>query len=125
MRKCRVFSCKIMENSGPVGTIIEDGVNQCMTARYTAFGTIDLSYGNYGYVATPIGTTSAANGLAILSNNQPVVVGLAQLAPGDEFAIARYNTNGTLDTTFNNTGIATKSIGAGACAYNIIDRFIW
>lgn len=116
-----------IQNNGEflvAGSVTINGIPQYMLARYTAFGTIDLSYGNYGYVATPIGTNSAANGLAILSNNQPVVVGLAQLAPGDEFAIARYNVDGTLDATFNNTGIVTTSIGAGACAYNIIEDSI-
>lgn len=113
-----------IQNNGEflvAGSVTINGIPQYMIARYTAFGTIDLSYGNYGYAATPIGSISAANGLAILSNNQPVVVGFAQLAPGDEFAIARYNADGTLDTTFNNTGIVTTSIGAGACAYNVIE----
>lgn len=102
------------------GYVTLNGLPQYMIARYTPFGTIDLTYGDYGYVATPIGTNSAANGLAVLSNNQPVVVGLAQLVPGSEFVIARYNHDGTLDTTFNTTGIATKLIGTGAVAYNVV-----
>lgn len=102
------------------GSLTFNGIPQNMIARYTSFGTIDLSYGNYGYVATPIGTNSFANGLAVLSNNQPVVVGLGQLVPGAEFTIARYSTNGMLDTNFNATGIATKLIGTGACAYNVV-----
>ena len=102
------------------GSVTLNGIPQNMIARYTPFGTIDLSYGNYGYVATPIGTNSFANGLAVLSNNQPVVVGLGQLVPGAEFTIARYSTNGMLDATFNATGIATKLIGTGACAYNVV-----
>ena len=102
------------------GSVTINGIQQYMIARYTSFGTVDISFGNYGYVSTPMGATSFAQGLAIVSEDMPIAVGLGCLTAQNEFALARYNSNGSLDTTFNATGVVNQSIGAGACAYNIV-----
>jgi uncharacterized delta-60 repeat protein len=102
-----------------VGSITVNGLPQLLLARYTQFGMIDTTYGYNGYVATPIGTNAIANGL-VIQNNQVVIAGFAQPPAGATFAIARYNHDGTLDDTFNATGIVTKLIGTGADAYNIV-----
>ena len=97
-----------------VGSVMIEGTTQYLLSRYSPFGTIDLSYGQYGYIATPLGISSLANSLKLLSTNEAVVVGLAQIGSIEEFAIASYSSNGILDTSFNTTGIVTRSIGTGA-----------
>jgi uncharacterized delta-60 repeat protein len=74
--------------------------------RYNADGTIDTSFGSGGVVTSTsitIGgqnfSTVMVNGLAIQSDNKIVAVG--PVGVPWEYGAARYNPNGTLDSTFN------------------------
>jgi uncharacterized delta-60 repeat protein len=75
-------------------------------ARYTSSGVLDASFGNNGTVETNLGPTdAAAQGLALQSDGKIVVVGHTSTSTGNfHFAVLRYNTDGTLDTSFNSTG---------------------
>jgi uncharacterized delta-60 repeat protein len=76
--------------------------------RYNVDGTLDTGFGESGKVTTDIGRNSdSANSVAMQGDGKIVVAG-DTFAPGNnDFAVARYNTNGTLDTTFNRIGKAT------------------
>jgi uncharacterized delta-60 repeat protein len=76
--------------------------------RYNGDGTLDTGFGKSGKVTTQIGGNSdSANSVALQSDGKIVVAGYT-FAPGNnDFAIARYNANGTLDAAFNGTGKAT------------------
>lgn len=83
-------------------------------ARYNANGTLDNTFSGDGlFTMDFVGTAGgAAQGLAIQADGKIVVVG----SSGSDFAIARLNSNGTLDTTFGpqpSTGIITKDFGSG------------
>jgi uncharacterized delta-60 repeat protein len=76
-------------------------------ARYTSKGVLDTSFGTQGTVETNVGPTDAgALGLALQpTDGKIVVVGHTSTSGGNfHFAVLRYNTNGTLDTSFNHTG---------------------
>ena len=88
---------------------------------HAAPGDLDPSFGAGGIVTTPI-TTSAtfdanAYAIAIQPDGKLVTAGLSYSYNNDYtvltsvFALARYNTNGSLDTTFGNGGIVTTAIG--------------
>ena len=82
-----------------------------LLARFNADGTIDPSFNSTGYTtANPAGMTSA-NALALQADGKIVVGG-----SNGALAVARFNTNGTLDTTFNGTGFRTTVVGGGAGA---------
>ena len=73
--------------------------------RYNANGTLDTSFGVVGKVLTPLGVNFATvSGVVVQSDGKIVVVGNADNGVDDDFALVRYNANGTLDTTFNSTG---------------------
>jgi uncharacterized delta-60 repeat protein len=76
------------------------------TIRYLSNGTIDNSYGINGVTTVSIGTqTSELNNAAIQSDDKIVAVGWTKNTTGPiTMAIARLNTNGTLDNTFNTSG---------------------
>src|SRR6266481_7124736 len=76
--------------------------------RYNPDGTLDSGFGESGKVTTGIGGSSdGANSVALQEDGKIVVAG-ETLAPGNnDFAVARYNANGSLDTSFNGTGKAT------------------
>jgi uncharacterized delta-60 repeat protein len=87
------------------GNIIAAGIsnNAFALVRYLPDGSLDTSFGSSGIVTTSITGTSSSriNGMVIQSNGQIVVVGSAD----DFLALARYNTNGSLDTTgFHSSG---------------------
>ena len=79
-------------------------------ARYLSDGTLDSSFGDEGKVATAFGGTGTlAPGLALRANGKIVVVGTANR----KFALATYNTDGTLDSSFGNEGKVTTDFTTG------------
>jgi uncharacterized delta-60 repeat protein len=86
-------------------------------ARYNADGVLDTSFGSAGFVTTDIaGAADEAHGIAIQSDGKIVVVGSARVGANDDFAIVRYNVNGTLDTSFGTLGKVTTDINGGTDA---------
>jgi len=82
------------------------GKDDFALARYNANGTLDTTFGSAGTgkVTTPfyVGQSALARAVALQADGKIMVMGYASASPGnDNFAIARYNTNGTLDTSFN------------------------
>jgi uncharacterized delta-60 repeat protein len=78
-------------------------------ARYNSDGSLDLSFGSGGKVLTSILDDSFAIALTIQSHNKVVVAGSASARDGSgtAFAVARYNSDGSLDATFGAGGKAT------------------
>src|SRR2546421_10407677 len=74
---------------------------------------LDTTFGIGGKVITDFGsTTDVASDMALQADGKIVVAGHTAIGGVDVFAVARYNTNGSLDTTFNTTGKVTTPIGA-------------
>jgi uncharacterized delta-60 repeat protein len=71
--------------------------------RYNTDGSLDSSFGTGGIVTTPVGSYASGEGLAIGGDGTIVIAGQTI----GEFALARYNTDGSLDTTFGSGGIVT------------------
>ncbi|MBA3709271.1 MAG: hypothetical protein H0W83_10685 [Planctomycetes bacterium] len=90
-----------------VGSTV-NGTSAFAVARYTTAGVLDTTFNSTGLVATQItnGSNEGARAVAIQSDQKIVVAGFAVSAStGIDMAVVRYNTNGTLDTTFGGTGI--------------------
>jgi uncharacterized delta-60 repeat protein len=102
------------------GVAVVSGTPITALARYTPSGSLDSTFGTGGVVTTQIGNSSDGYSVQLQSNGQIVVGGYADVS-GTNFAVARYNTNGTLDTTFNSSGTlpgtVTTAIGSQAIAY--------
>lgn len=96
-----------------VGISVQGGANQFTLARYNIDGTPDATFDGDGIVTTTtIGASSFARTVALQTNGKIVVGGDS----GGQFALTRYNIDGTLDTTFDTDGIVTTTIltsGAG------------
>src|SRR5439155_10568876 len=83
-------------------------------ARYNPDGSLDSTFGASGKVMTEFGFGwDVANALALQPDGKIVVAGSAYSGPDHDFAIARYNSDGSLDTSFNGTGKVITSIGPG------------
>ena len=75
-------------------------------ARLTTSGILDTSFGTGGTVYTPLTGSQRATSIDIQSDGKILVGGSSD----GMFAAIRYNTNGVLDMTFNNTGELITSI---------------
>jgi uncharacterized delta-60 repeat protein len=82
-------------------------------STYAQAGSLDINFGTNGKVATSISATgqSFATASALQSDGKIVAAGYAYLGTNIDFALARYNTDGSLDATFNNNGKVTTDIG--------------
>ena len=81
--------------------------------RYHSNGSLDTAFGSGGKVITPIGASDErGNAVALQFNGKIVVAGYTVLNNHD-FALARYNRDGSLDTTFGSAGLVTTAIGGG------------
>jgi uncharacterized delta-60 repeat protein len=82
--------------------------------RYNANGTLDTGFGTGGIVTTSIGSINDyANALGIQSDGRIVAAGYSSNGSKYDFALARYNTDGSLDTTFGTGGKVITPIGSG------------
>jgi uncharacterized delta-60 repeat protein len=79
-------------------------------ARYNADGSPDGTFGTSGIVTTSIGTEAAAYSLYLQTDNKIVVSGYANISGIKQFALVRYNSDGSQDTTFGTNGIVTTPI---------------
>jgi uncharacterized delta-60 repeat protein len=90
--------------------------------RYNPDGSLDNSFGQGGIAATQIEPAdSEINGIALMSDGRIVAAGAAaidNLFPTftNQFALARYNADGSLDTSFGSEGILVTSLGNGRTA---------
>ncbi len=81
-------------------------------ARYLENGSLDPSFGINGLQTTAIGLNNSEGlSVALQADGKIVVVGTATLIPTrGAFTMARYDTNGVLDTTFGAGGIMINAI---------------
>jgi uncharacterized delta-60 repeat protein len=82
-------------------------------ARYTSTGALDTTFGTNGITNTTFaGFTFTPFGFAVQTNGDILVAGEAISSVGRfEFGLARYTSNGILDTTFGTNGLVTTVVG--------------
>jgi uncharacterized delta-60 repeat protein len=95
-------------------------------ARYNTDGSLDASFGNGGKVTTifPNKVNSGAHAIVLQPDGKIVAAGWTDSLPKGSFALARYNSDGSLDAAFGSGGmVVTTSFGdiaaAGASAVAI------
>jgi len=80
-------------------------------ARYNVDGTMDTTFDGDGRRGVDFGDFSFASGVAVQADGKIVVVGHVQPFvggfPDNNFAVVRFNTNGSLDPTFSGDGRLT------------------
>jgi uncharacterized delta-60 repeat protein len=116
------FSVAIQSNGKIVvaGTSFNTGsANDFSVVRYNTNGSLDTTFGGDGKVTTALGTLDDfGRSVAIQSDGKIVVVGTNRVSISTTatrllFGIVRYNSDGSLDTTFDVDGIVTVDIGDG------------
>lgn len=82
-----------------------------MLVRYTASGTLDTTFDNDGKVLTDFGGNDSAAAITIAPDGKIIVAGWSLSTNYYTFALARFNTDGSLDTTFDSDGKLTTEFG--------------
>jgi uncharacterized delta-60 repeat protein len=89
------------------------GDHGLLLARYLPNGSLDPSFGDGGYVETHTGSWAFANAVALQPDGKIVVAGVSYQG-GDEvlseFTLARYNPNGSPDSSFGSGGMTNTPI---------------
>src|SRR5437762_4886436 len=108
---------------GATAIIITLFVSMQMTQA--ADGDLDPTFGTGGMVTTDIDhSTDIANAVAVQADGKLVVVGQTYKNndySDEDFVVARYNTDGTLDTTFGRSGrVRTDFPGLAAVPSSVV-----
>jgi uncharacterized delta-60 repeat protein len=90
----------------PDGKLVAAGASgdNFALARYNANGTLDSAFGAGGKVTTDFGGFDEANALVVQPDGKLVAAGASSAAGTYDFALVRYNANGSLDSTFGAGG---------------------
>ena len=90
------------------------GNNHFALVRYNTDGSPDTSFGAGGIVTTVLTYGGdRANSVALQSDGKIVVAGRSLVGSNDQFSLVRYNTDGSLDTSFGVGGKVTTAISTG------------
>ncbi len=84
--------------------------NDFVTVRYNVDGSIDSFFGSAGRTITNLGTNDRASSIALQADGKIVVGGSFDDGSSD-FAVVRYNANGTPDTSFSGDGLVVRTVG--------------
>ena len=103
-----------------VGLAAGTGGGDFALARYNANGSPDTSFSGDGKQTTDFfGDYDQANGVALQGDGKIVVAGSAGRPGGSDFALARYNANGSPDTSFSGDGKQTSGFGGAEFASGV------
>ncbi|HVO74281.1 MAG TPA: T9SS type A sorting domain-containing protein [Ignavibacteriaceae bacterium] len=80
--------------------------------RYNPTGTLDTAFGEGGIVTTALGIEDRINSISLQSDGKIVAGGISLNGGKYKLALARYNTDGALDSTFGTNGIVNTQVGS-------------
>ncbi len=114
-------TCVVIQDDGKlvVAGVSERGYpSDIALARYNADGSLDTTLNGTGMVKTSRGTgRNRAAGIALQGDGKIIVAGYTTSTDtGDAAMVIRYNSDGSLDTKFNGTGIVLTDFGGGEYA---------
>ena len=90
------------------GSTGQSSGNFFAVVRLNGDGSLDTSFGSDGTLTTKLGQgESQAASVALQADGKIVVAGYTFFQPGRLFALARYNSDGSLDTSFDGNGKLT------------------
>jgi uncharacterized delta-60 repeat protein len=82
--------------------------------RYNTDGSLDTTFSGDGKLTTDVGTgADYGQSVTLQANGKVLVAGRSSNGSNDDFALVRYNTDGSLDTTFSGDGKLTIAVGEG------------
>lgn len=110
----KINSILILEDDKIVASGITDyyGNSDIVVTRYNANGSLDNAFGTSGLVITRTDQSEITYSVLLQPDNKIVVAG----ETNEFFGIIRYNSDGTVDTTFGTGDITSPPVGSGCDA---------
>jgi len=103
------------------GVVYDGSHNTFGIARYNSDGSLDNTFGSGGKTTTDFGNYCEGRSVAIQTDDKIIVGGFAHDANSQpNFALARYNSDGSLDLSFGTGGKVTTLIGPANCTGNSV-----
>ncbi|WP_375471149.1 DUF4347 domain-containing protein [uncultured Nostoc sp.] len=103
------------------GTSYNGTNNDFAIVRYNSDGTLDTSFNTTGKVTTDFNSNDDySNSIIVQADGKILVAGTSYNGTNNDFAIVRYNSDGTLDTSFNTTGKVTTDFNSNDDSGNSI-----
>jgi uncharacterized delta-60 repeat protein len=88
-----------------------DGMKDFTLVRFNPNGSLDILFDADGAVTTPVlNADDVANALAIQPDGKIVAAGYSYTSTNQDYAVVRYNIDGSLDTTFDSDGKVTTHL---------------
>lgn len=106
-----------------VGSFLNDNTNtnDIFVRRYNANGSIDNTFGNSGIAVFNINNNwTYANSAVLQSDGKILVLGETYRDTTNALTLIRFNSNGTLDSTFNGTGFLSTGLPANSEGNSIV-----
>lgn len=98
------------------GTAVPGGLSAFALVRYNPDGSLDPTFGTSGKVTTDFPGGGDANALAVQADGKLVAAGVT----GGDFALVRYNPDGSLDTSFGTGGTVTTDFAGNVDIANAL-----
>ncbi|WDQ17494.1 ELWxxDGT repeat protein [Rhodopirellula sp. P2] len=103
---------KILVVGDSISSPDTNAIKNVVVARYHPDGNLDTSFGTGGIVIADLGTSrDRANAIAVRPDGRFVIAGTMEASSNANFALAQFLADGTLDTAFGVSGIATLDLG--------------
>jgi uncharacterized delta-60 repeat protein len=97
------------------------GAPLTIVARYNPNGTYDAAFGLTGIAMKRIFGSAGAYDCALQSSGKIITAGFTITPAGQrQFALIRFNPDGSIDTSLGSVGTIVTSIGADSCAYAVL-----
>ncbi len=101
-----------------------NSVSGFLLVNYKIDGTLDNAFGIHGGVTTPFPGNILARAFAVALQTNGHIVAVGQTALTDngpsDFALVRYNPDGSVDTTFGNSGFVSTPFGTSVAFANTV-----
>ena len=101
-----------IQSDGKILVAGDGGNIQFALARYNNDGSLDNTFDADGKVLTAFGSEDRAHSIAIQGDGKIIAAGVSLNGTNRDFAIARYNIDGSLDNTFDSDGKAITAVGS-------------
>ena len=111
-----LFYAVTVQSDGKILAAAQNG-SQLALARYSSNGTLDSSFGSGGVVITSLAGSSYPRSVAVQSDGK-IVVGAQYYTSSAFFEVVRFNSDGSLDTSFGSGGSVTTTFADGATSHN-------
>ena len=115
-----------LQANGDILVVVNSSIGGSGVLRYLPTGALDPSFGNSGFAAISSSNLLlyGASGMAVQSDGEIIVSSSALTSNASQagVAVARLNSNGSLDTRFGNGGVAFAAVAGGPSAQALLEE---